>query len=300
MEQLALDVELQRRDSPQPIGAFYGELRKAGLEYGANFATVREVWLGQPGSGEAIGRVAVLTSREKDRSAFTNTVLLDGCLQVFGASFKTAESNGHRGPFIPASIQSIILRRELPPQVWSHVQIRTNGDGRAAVAHVRILTDDGELVAEIDNMELRHKASLAPAGSRSVPITSVRDTAADGSTGQPWAQRAQLIERLRPLPKDARLEVLTGWLISEVKDTMGQAADDLDLDNIDPSTAFLEIGLDSLLVTELQRRIQERLDFRFQPMQGLDYQSIESLADYILTEALVLEPLAAAEPTPIG
>ena len=69
-------------------------------------------------------------------------------------------------------------------------------------------------------------------------------------------------------------------------DTMGQAAAGLNLENLPASTAFLEIGLDSLLVTELQRRIQERLEFRFKPMQGLDYQSIESLATYIHDEVL--------------
>jgi len=80
--------------------------------------------------------------------------------------------------------------------------------------------------------------------------------------------------------------LLGKWLTAEIKDTMGQAAEGLNLDNLPASTAFLEIGLDSLLVTELQRRIQEKLEFRFKPMQGLDYQSIESLAEYVHDEVL--------------
>ncbi len=77
---------------------------------------------------------------------------------------------------------------------------------------------------------------------------------------------------------------------------MGQAADALDLDSLPPSTAFLEIGLDSLLVTELQRRIQEKLVFRFKPMQGLDYQTIDSMAEYLLDWALAAD--LRAEPAP--
>jgi acyl carrier protein len=95
---------------------------------------------------------------------------------------------------------------------------------------------------------------------------------------------------LRSLPRDKRVGLVTKWLASEVKDVLGQRAEELDIDNLDPSMAFLEIGLDSLLVTELQRRIQEKLEFRFQPMQGLDYQSIESLAGYILDEVLFVQP----------
>ena len=94
--------------------------------------------------------------------------------------------------------------------------------------------------------------------------------------------------------------MLANWLIAEVKDILGQAAEEIDLDNIDPSTAFLEIGLDSLLVTELQRRIQEKLEFRFKPMQGLDYQTIESLAEYILDEVLMVEPGEKAAVKPVA
>ncbi len=95
------------------------------------------------------------------------------------------------------------------------------------------------------------------------------------------------------MPKEERVGVLAKWLISEVKDILGQAAEEIDLDNLDPSTAFIEIGLDSLLITELQRRIQEKLEFRFKAMQGLDYQSAETLAEYILNEVLLLEPTAS-------
>jgi acyl carrier protein len=101
---------------------------------------------------------------------------------------------------------------------------------------------------------------------------------------------------LSPLTRRERVGLLSKWLTSEIKDTMGQAADGLSLDKLPPSTAFLEIGLDSLLITELQRRIQEKLEFRFKPMQGLDYQSIESMANYILTEVLANDLAPATTP----
>jgi acyl carrier protein len=136
-------------------------------------------------------------------------------------------------------------------------------------------------VAEIANLELRRATALAPSA----------DGALDGQDVviQRGESRDALLAQLRGLKRHQRVEVVGKWLANEVKETMGQAAEALDLDNLDPSTAFLEIGLDSLLITELQRRIQEKLGFRFQPMQGLDYQSIEALAQFILDEVLVDE-----------
>jgi acyl carrier protein len=292
-------TELIRDEAKLEVGRYYAELRKRGLEYGANFATIRELWLGQLGSGEAIGRITLSPFEdEADPHPYNNAVLLDGCLQVFGAALRTFGEN-ERSAFVPVSIQSITLRDQLPFRVRSHVSVRTGAGGRAAVAHFHILSDGGEVLAEIDGLELREKASLAT-GQDDRGAARVRP-AGEGGSGHS-VSREQLIEQLRGKPKPERVKVVTGWLASEVKDVLGQRAEDMDLDNVDPSLAFLEIGLDSLLVTELQRRLQEKLDFRFQPMQGLDYQSIESLAGYIHDEVLKVEPAehAAGEPATNG
>lgn len=286
-----MKADLDRMVSQLGIGTFYGELRKAGLEYGANFSTVRQLRIGPQGSGEAIGRITSSPYEEEtDTHPFTLTTMLDGCMQVCGAAFQSLENTDLRGTFIPASIQSVTIYRPLLPQVWSHAIVRTNADGQAALACIRVLSGEGELLIDLDGLELRIKVSLTGREDHD----SVQD---QGNTAKRTAwesRRDDLVSLLRPLPYDKRLLVVAEWLTTEVMDTLGQAAEDLDIKELDPSRAFIEIGLDSLLVTELQRRIQERLDFRFRPMEALDYQSIDSLAQFILENVLVIEPVDAA------
>jgi acyl transferase domain-containing protein len=280
-EQVQMEAELSGRESEMKIGVFYGELRSRGLEYGARFANVRELWLGKSGSGEAFGRI-VNTSNGSERDPYNNSVVLDACLQVFGAALATLdEMKNQPGAFVPALVQSISFTGELPAEVWSHVKVVANANGRGALVTLRVLNDAGEVVVKFENMELRRIMSLA-SGPR------------NGSNGrasgnQIFKSRAHAVELLRPLSKKDRVSLLAKWLIAEIKDTIGQAADGLNLEKLPPSTAFLEIGLDSLLVTELQRRIQERLEFRFKPMQGLDYQSIETMAEFLHDEALAVD-----------
>ena len=288
-EKVEMGTELAGRVSEVKVGPFYNELRISGLDYGANFANLRELWLGQPASGEAFGRVASGPGVDES-DPFRSATLLDGCLQVLGAAFGTLESNNKEGAIVPTAIQSIVMRRPLISQAWSHVSVRANKDGRAALANLRVLNPEGEVLIEIENLELRRITSLAGGkvpGNRSNSRSN---------ENQLFKNRPELIEMLKPLSKRERVELISNWLTSEIKDTMGQAADESSLDKLPPSTAFLEIGLDSLLVTELQRRIQEKLDFRFKPMEGLDYQSIESLAEYVLNEVLAVD----LEPAPVS
>jgi acyl transferase domain-containing protein len=268
-----------------PIGPFYGQLREEGLEYGLNFSTVREIWVGKQDSGEALGRVSASVIGGGDQHPFVSTVLLDGCLHVVAAALRTFSENHTRGAFIPASMESFTLRRPLPAQVWSQVRVKANSDGRAALANIRVLSDAGEALADIEGLTLFYKASLTPAKPSTSSIPAAKPEPKYATTS-----RDQLVVQLCELPLEKRSTLVVRWLASEVKEIMGQAAEGIDFDHIDPSMAFLEIGLDSLLLTELQRRIQERLSFRFQPMQALDYQTIESLADFLLGEVLAIGP----------
>jgi len=277
-----LQAELSRRDIEMKIGVFYGELRMRGLEYGAQFANVRELWLGKPGSGEAFGRIATTAAAGSAPNPFHNAVVLDSSLHVFGAALSVLDASGHAGAYVPATIQSVTFSGELPDQIWSHVKVSASGDGRAALATIRVMDETGRLLAEFANLELRRATSMT-AGSQS-GLAGKRSGGGDST--QIFKTRAQLLEMLRPLSRRERVLQISRWLATEVKDTLGQAAEGLNIDKLPPSTAFIEIGLDSLLVTELQRRIQEKLEFRFKPMQGLGYQSIESLAEFIHDDVL--------------
>jgi acyl transferase domain-containing protein len=292
-EKVSVHDLLARINAKQQIGAFYGELRKLGFEYGAGFSTIRDLWLGGPGSGEAIARVtASPRTNGAELHPFVYSTVLDGSLQVFGAAMRTLATSDRPGTFVPRSIKRIALRNLPAPEVWSHATVRVTGDGRSLLARIRVMTEAGDIVADIDDMELRPVGKL---------------TLSRGQTGQHAdpervsETREQIFERLQPMPRRARVAALSDWLVAEVKDILGGAAEEIDLDNLEPSTALLEIGLDSLLVTELQRRIQEKLEFRFKAMQGLDYQTIETLAEFLLDEVLfAAAPPASAKPAEVN
>jgi acyl carrier protein len=294
-DHISLTGVTKDRPADMQIGAFYSELRKAGLEYGATFANMRELWLGAPGTGEALGRVSVNQPGDHHtHDPFANAVLLDGCAHVIGGAAKMLTTNGHDGAYVPVTIEALTLRHQLPAQAWSHVKVTMASHGRSALASMRISNDAGEVLAEFRDLELKQTASLSAGNSGSTPFGSPK-TASDGVATR---SGAELVEFLRPLARPQRVREISSWLMCEIKDTMGQAAEGLDIDSLPSTTAFLEIGLDSLLVTELQRRIQEKLNFRFKPAQGMDYQTIDSMAEFLLDGALA-ENLRS-EPAPVA
>lgn len=185
----------------------------------------------------------------------------------------------------------MVLHGPLPDQIWGHVRLRTDATDTAFTARLRVLDDTGRLLADLDAIEFRRVASLTdpeaapagPAGSRS------------RESGQ---SRRELRERVEPLAAGERRQAVIDWLMVEIVDTLGRMSTELEIDmsDLDPSLALLEIGLDSLTITELQRRIQEKLDFRFKAMEALEYQSIDELAEYLLHQVILADPADVGAP----
>lgn len=266
-------------------GLLYGDLRRTGLEYGASFSTVRELWVGEADQGEALGRVSnVPDGGSAEPHPFRLSTLLDGSLHVVGAALGTLSSKIEEGVYIPASLRRLVMYSSFPAQVWCYAKVRINENGSAAVANIRIIDGNDGLLAVIEDIELRHTASLAVDGDSKYSSQPVQR--------QVRSRRKEFTDRLESLAHEERLAIITSWLTEEVWETLGPVAEELGLEghDLDPSAALLEIGLDSLMITELQRRIQETLDFRFEVMEGLDYQSIDHLAHYIHDNVLTLAP----------
>jgi hypothetical protein len=168
---------------------------------------------------------------------------------------------------------------------YGATSVSGNGDGRAAVARIRVLSDAGQVLADIEGLNcstsrVSHRPGRALAGAAKKPRCRAPNP-------------AQLIARLRDIPREKRVDVIVKWLIRG-QGHHGPGCGRNRFRQHRSHDGVPEIGLDSLLVTELQRRIQEKLDFRFQPMQALDYQTIESLAEFILNQVLVIEPATVA------
>ncbi|MBH1934174.1 acyltransferase domain-containing protein [Streptomyces sp. AV19] len=266
-------------------GKLYGLLREDGMEYGASFSTVRELWLDEAGD-QALGRITAApdgAARVGHRHQFAT--MLDGCLHLTAAA---AREGAAKGAYIPVGVGRMALRGPLPDQVWGHVRLRPNAEGTAFTARLRVLDETGRILADLDDVEFRRIASLTDPSA--VPAAP-----ADGDSRESVASRQELRDRIEPLAAGERRQAVIGWLTDEITDTLGRMSAELeiDLDHLDPSLALLEIGLDSLSITELQRRIQEKLDFRFKAMEALEYQSIEELAEYLLHQVILADPAGA-------
>ncbi len=279
IEEIPLNELLQENTNQLNVGNYYAELRRSGLEYGANFAIVRELWLGNDGSQEALGKIAFHGIEGKD-NPYLNSQLLDGALHVFAAALKTMNINNSDGAYIPVSVRTMLILKELPNEIWSHVKVRVNEKTKAVIGEICILSPSGEVLAEFDDIELRQKSSFNSGAS-------MKTIEASSTTESLSKSKKELMHELNSQPEKAgKVEVLSQWLILLIKNIVGEAYEEMDFDSLEPNKAFIEIGLDSLLITELQRRIQETLDIRFEPMDGLDYQSVEFLAEYILDNFL--------------
>lgn len=158
------DFKALRSTCPTPLDPreFYQRLITRGLLFGADFQCVRELW---SGDSQALGAVELDPQFAAQGPAHcVHPVLLDGCLQIVAAVLAVDDALAF---FMPIGIERLIVHRGASARCWSHA-VLTPGTGDLRRADFRIFNDDGELVAEIVDMQFKRaeRAALARLGER--------------------------------------------------------------------------------------------------------------------------------------
>lgn len=110
------------------------------------------------------------------------------------------------------------------------------------------------------------------------------------------ASEPDLLAALAQISGNDRKPIIVEFLQQQVCRVMGFRSGE----EPEPHRGLFDLGLDSLLALELKNRVQLGLKRDFPATAVFDYPSIDSLADYLLREVLLLEPVKASAPASNG
>ncbi|MFZ9747770.1 MAG: SDR family NAD(P)-dependent oxidoreductase, partial [Opitutaceae bacterium] len=239
----------------------------AGLEWGPTMAALRTVWAGADEVLAYLVRPAGATDDGWDPA------LLDGALQATAA---LGEGAGGGGP-VPFALEAV-TREALPAEVGAHV-VRRPAAGGLRRFDVRFATTEGRVLGTLEGLAMRPLRAGPPDAAPAVSAAAVAAEAV-APVDAPAAFLAWLTERFAEQVKlpPARLR---------------------------PDDALEKFGLDSLMVTDFTRRLEE--SFGELPKTLLfEHQTLGELAAHLRTAhpgrvaALIAPAPGRALPRAIG
>jgi acyl transferase domain-containing protein/protein-L-isoaspartate O-methyltransferase/acyl carrier protein len=145
-----------------PLEDFYRSFEARGLDFGPDFRSIRALWRGP---SQALGEIALDGERVPEAAAYRmHPVLLDGCLQVLAAALP---DDAAQGLYLPIGMARYQMHRAPGARCWSHVQLHS-ASNEASRASVTVWNDNGALVAELADLQLRRvsRDALARLGER--------------------------------------------------------------------------------------------------------------------------------------
>ncbi|MBF2050487.1 MAG: SDR family NAD(P)-dependent oxidoreductase [Elainella sp. C42_A2020_010] len=143
------------------VERFYQTYRQHGIEYGAAFRAIRQLWQGHR---TAMAWIELPSSCSSAAPYQIHPVLLDAALQTIAAALPAQSQT-----YLPVRFDRLILhRRPLghPSSLWSEVTLRSNQNSVHPVADLRLLDAKGQVILTIAGLRL-HPADQEPIESAS-------------------------------------------------------------------------------------------------------------------------------------
>ncbi|MCC7368641.1 MAG: SDR family NAD(P)-dependent oxidoreductase [Chloroflexi bacterium] len=151
----ATPAEIQR-GLPQSLDPadHYARLGARRIDLGASLQGVRQLWYGD---GAALGLLELPTAAKHGGAYGVHPALLDAALQVLAAAVSDPQT-----AYLPLGLQRFQLHCEPGARIWCHARLRDGSQGAVAsrsqellLADLELMDDDGRLVAEIGELQLR-------------------------------------------------------------------------------------------------------------------------------------------------
>ncbi|MEO8057468.1 MAG: SDR family NAD(P)-dependent oxidoreductase [Burkholderiales bacterium] len=145
-----------------PADEFYAGFERRGLDFGADFRSVRQLWCG---AGQALGEVELSPGLAHEALAYrVHPVLLDGCLQVLAAALR---GDSEERLYLPVGIGRYAVSGRATARCWSHVVVQP-GSGESRRADIQVFDADGAPLAELRDVQLQpvSRDALARLGER--------------------------------------------------------------------------------------------------------------------------------------
>ncbi|HLF25328.1 MAG TPA: type I polyketide synthase [Anaerolineae bacterium] len=132
---------------------YYRRLADAGLDYGASFRNIRQLWRGE---GAAVGQIALSATLAPEASLYQiHPALLDACFQLLGAALPDTYATDTT-VYVPVGLEEFRVYRPGQAQVWGQARVDADVEGAEVLTgEVRLFDETGLVVAEISGLRLK-------------------------------------------------------------------------------------------------------------------------------------------------
>jgi acyl transferase domain-containing protein/acyl carrier protein len=140
----------------------YESMRRVGLEYGARFQGIEQMWHGRD---EALGRISWPAELgEGTTGHIFHPAVLDACFQVIsGAAFLQRDRNGIGDTYLPVEIGRFFLRRAVNAALlWCHAKL-VSETPHSLRADFSFFSDDGAVIAEVTGFKCQRVPTMRTA-----------------------------------------------------------------------------------------------------------------------------------------
>ena len=169
---IQLDFKALKRDAVE-LGteSFYADYKRRGLDFGARFRGVKQVWCH---AGKALGLIEAPPSLGGEPAEYgLHPALLDACLQVVAGAMQGGnEDQTETALFMPLGVESFRLFAPARGKLWSvaTVDVPAEGHRETIKAQIQVADEHGRLIAELRGMSFKHadRATLERAIKRGI------------------------------------------------------------------------------------------------------------------------------------